>query len=125
MRERLAHHREWIPKKKISEQLSADRESKRRKSKRPHQSEEPSAEDAQEAQKCKPDARLEIYLARFVFKPYEMPDRRQIEDAFLETTYVKETSPRDQISAAEFTYEDYSEAFQYIVDIITNSALEL
>ena len=110
--------------KKIAEQLSADRESKRRKSKRGPQSEEPPEDDEQEAKKCKRDPRLEIYLARFGYKPDEMPDRREIEDVFLETTYMKDTSHREQISASEFTYEEYSEAFQYIVDIITNGVLE-
>ena len=61
--------------------------------------------------KCEQDPLLEIYLARFGYKPDEMPDRREIEDAFLNTI---------QISAPEFTYEEYSEAFQYIVDIIKN-----
>ena len=103
--------------KKIAEQLSADRESKRRKSKRGPQSEEPSEDDEQEAKKCKRDPRLEIYLARFGYKPDEKPERREIENVFLDRTYMED-------SASEFTYEEYSEAFQYIVDTITNGAPE-
>ena len=75
---------------------------------------EPSDDEAPKAKKCKRDPLLEIYLARFGYKPDEMPDRREIEDVFLDTTR----------SSSEFTYEEYSEAFQYIVDIITNGLPE-
>ena len=100
---------------KIAEQFSADRESKRLKSKRDLQSEEPSADDVHEANH---DPRLEIYLSRFGYKPDEMPDRREIEKIFFDRTYMKDTAHREQVSESEFTYEEYSEAFQYIVDTI-------
>ena len=89
--------------KKIAEQ--------HKKRKRDPKPEELSDDEAPKAKKCEQDPLLEIYLARFGYKPDEMPDRREIEDAFLNTI---------QISAPEFTYEEYSEAFQYIVDIIKN-----
>ena len=96
---------------KIAEQLSDDGEAEAR-SKR---FQELSADEVPEAKKCKRDPLLEIYLARFGYKPDKMPGRRDIEHAFLEIA---------QISPSEFCYEEYSEAFQYIVDIITNGLPE-
>ena len=112
--------------KRITEQFSAPRTgSKHRKSKRTAQSEVPSTDDEQEVKKYKRDPRLEIYLARFNYKPDEMPDRREIEEVFFKTTSCfLDTSHREQIPASEFSYEEYSEAFQYIIEIITNGAPE-
>ena len=53
-----------------------------------------------------------------------MPDRREMEAVFLNKTYMTDISQGELIVASEFTYEEYSEAFQYIVDTITNGAPE-
>ena len=98
---------------KIAEQLAGDRESKHWKRKRCVQSEEPSDEETSQAKKYKRDPLLEVYLRRFGYTPDGLPDRREIEHAFLDATHMDN-------SASEFTYEEYAEAFQYIVDIITN-----
>ena len=87
---------------------------KHRKWKRDPEREELFDDEGPKAKKCKRDPLLEIYLTRFGYKPDEMPDRREIEDVFLDTTR----------SSSEFTYEEYSEAFQYIVDIIMNGVPE-
>ena len=107
---------------KNAEQFSDDRESNHRKWKRCPEVDEAIDSEASRAKKCKRDPLLEVYLRRFGYKPDEMPDRREIEDAFVDTTFTK-VSHRDQ-GPAPFTYEEYSEAFQYIVDIITNGVAE-
>ena len=109
---------------KFAERHSDDTESERTKSKRGPQSEELADDDAPSAKKCKRDVFLEIYLARFGYKPDDMPDRREMEAVFLNKTYMTDISQGELIVASEFTYEEYSEAFQYIVDTITNGAPE-
>ena len=108
---------------KIAEYLSHERESNAKtkrlqKWNRDTKPEDLPDDEAPQAKNCKRHPLLEIYLARFGYKPDEMPDRREIEDVFLQHCH------REQISASEFTYEEYSEAFHYIVDIMANDVLE-
>ena len=104
--------------KKLAELPADDSESqirKRRIGRFEH--EMPCDEETPKVKKCKRDPLLEIYLARLGYKPDEMPERREIENGFLSRTLMEN-------SASELTYEEYSEAFQYIVDIIANGVPE-
>ena len=72
---------------------------------------------------AKRDPTLEIYLARFDYTPKNMPDRKQIEEAFMNATEPWRTDKHDQIAESQFTYEEYSDAFQYILDSIRNQCI--
>ncbi len=75
----------------------------------------------------KRDAKLEIYLSRFGYTPKDMPDRKQIEAAFMNATEPWQTDSPDleERFQPQFTYEEYSDAFQYILDSIENDKLEM
>ena len=68
----------------------------------------------------KRDAKLQMYLSRFGYRPNDSLDRRQLEEAFTKATAPWQTDSFDceQIAASHYTYEEFSEAFQYILDSI-------
>lgn len=106
--------------RKKAAQFFNHRESQASTWKRDPQREDDFVEELPKAKKYKGDALLEIYLKRFGFKPEEMPDCRDLEGAFMHATYMTQTSQNEEISTSEFTYREYSEAFQYIMDTIKN-----